>query len=122
MAPTLAWNVDERLSLGVALNLDYQSVAFKQRVMQDAIGGDGIPDTTVQNFDLSRNAQGFGIGASASIYISGAAERASDWHWAFAVCALGPLFSLVLALRILVITLGLVTIFSLRHLATVVRD
>ena len=67
MAPTLAWNVDERLSLGVALNLDYQSVAFKQRIMQDAIGGDGIPDTTVQNFDLSRNAQGLGIGATVGL-------------------------------------------------------
>ena len=63
MAPTLAWNVDKRLSLGVSLNLDYQSVAFKQRTLADT-NGDGTPETTVANFDLSRQAQGFGMGLS----------------------------------------------------------
>ena len=60
MAPGFAWNVDERLSVGATLNIDYQSVAFKQRVVSD--GG-----TVMQNFDLSRGASGFGLGFSAGL-------------------------------------------------------
>ena len=63
MAPVLAWNVDQRLSLGASLNIDYQSVAFKQRVMADT-DSDGMGDMIVQNFDLSRSASGFGFGLS----------------------------------------------------------
>jgi long-chain fatty acid transport protein len=63
MAPVLAWNVDEKLSLGGSLNIDYQSVAFKQRVMQDT-DDDGVGDFVVNNFDLSRSASGFGLGLS----------------------------------------------------------
>lgn len=55
MAPTLAWNVDERLSVGASLHIDYQQVAFKQKV-SDGAGGVG------QNFDLSRSASAFGFG------------------------------------------------------------
>ena len=44
----------------MALNLDYQSVAFKQRFMTDTECEQG--DTGRQIFDLSRNAQGFGFG------------------------------------------------------------
>ncbi|MDR9436232.1 MAG: outer membrane protein transport protein [Thiohalophilus sp.] len=51
MAPGFAWNVNERYSVGVTLNLDYQSVAFKQR--------DSYRDI---NFDLARGASGFGLG------------------------------------------------------------
>ena len=60
MAPTLAWNVDKRLSLGVSLNLDYQSVAFKQRIADGA-------GTTYSNFDLSRSASVFGYGVSLGV-------------------------------------------------------
>ncbi|HEX9801820.1 MAG TPA: outer membrane protein transport protein, partial [Gammaproteobacteria bacterium] len=60
MAPGFAWNVDERLSVGATLNIDYQSVAFKQRVVSD--NGD-----VMQNFDLSRGASGFGLGFSAGL-------------------------------------------------------
>jgi len=57
MAPSLAWNVDNRLSVGASLNIDYQSVAFKQRITTDS-------NMVLQNFDLSRGASGFGLGFS----------------------------------------------------------
>jgi long-chain fatty acid transport protein len=61
MAPGFAWNVNSRYSVGVTLNIDYQSVAFKQRVMADT-NADGNAETVMQNFDLSRGASGFGLG------------------------------------------------------------
>lgn len=57
MAPTLAWNASDKLSLGVSLNLDYQSVAFRQRISNGA-------GTTYSNFDLSRASSVFGYGIS----------------------------------------------------------
>jgi len=53
MAPGFAWNVNSRYSVGVTLNIDYQSVAFKQRLEHPVNGF---------NFDLSRGASGFGLG------------------------------------------------------------
>ncbi len=55
MAPVLAWNVDPQLSLGVSLNIDYQSVAFLQR-LTDTSGND------INTVDLSRSASSFGLG------------------------------------------------------------
>ncbi|MFO7594705.1 MAG: outer membrane protein transport protein [Pseudomonadota bacterium] len=66
MAPSMAWNVDNRLSVGASLNIDYQSVAFMQRVSADT-DGDGNAETVMQNFDLSRGASGFGLGFSAGV-------------------------------------------------------
>ncbi len=63
MAPTVAWNQTERLSLGVSLNIDYQSVAFRQRAMQDT-DGDGAGDSVASNFDLGRSTSSFGLGLS----------------------------------------------------------
>ena len=54
MAPVLAKNVNDRLSVGATVNIDYQSVAFKQRVLQG--------DTLINNFDLSRSSSSFGFG------------------------------------------------------------
>jgi len=54
MAPVFAWNVDEDLSLGVSLNIDYQSVALSQNVT----------GAFASNMDLSRSASGFGFGLS----------------------------------------------------------
>ncbi len=66
MAPVLAWNVDDKLSLGISLNIDYQSVAFQQRVLSDTTGN-GVGDTVVDNFDLSRAASSFGFGLGLGI-------------------------------------------------------
>jgi long-chain fatty acid transport protein len=55
MAPTLAWNPTEALSLGVALNIDYQQVSFSQR-LRDTVTG------ALYNFDLARSANAFGFG------------------------------------------------------------
>ena len=55
MAPGFAWNVNSRYSVGATLNIDYQSVAFKQRVMDSS-------NNVISNFDLSRGASGFGLG------------------------------------------------------------
>ena len=57
MAPVLAWNVDDKLSLGASLNIDYQSVALQQRFTDTA----GNP---INSIDLSRSASGFGLGLS----------------------------------------------------------
>ncbi|WP_303901069.1 OmpP1/FadL family transporter [Thiohalomonas denitrificans] len=67
MAPTVAWNQNERLSLGASLNIDYQSVAFRQRAMQDTTG-DGMGDATVSNFDLGRSTSSFGLGFSFGMF------------------------------------------------------
>ncbi len=61
MAPGFAWNVNSRYSVGATLNIDYQSVAFKQRALADT-DGNSEGDQVIQNFDLSRGASGFGLG------------------------------------------------------------
>lgn len=66
MAPGVAWNVNSRYSVGVSLNIDYQSVAFKQRVLADA-DADGQGDTLMSNFDLSRGASSFGLGLGVGV-------------------------------------------------------
>jgi len=60
MAPVLAWNVNNRLSVGATLNIDYQSASFKQR----AVTNSGV---VLQNFDLSRSASGFGYGVGLGV-------------------------------------------------------
>jgi long-chain fatty acid transport protein len=57
MAPTLAWNSSDKLSMGVAINIDYQQVSFQQKIRDD------ITDAAF-NFDLARSANAFGFGAS----------------------------------------------------------
>jgi long-chain fatty acid transport protein len=57
MAPTLAWDMSDRLSLGAAVNIDYQQVSFSQRIRDDVTGA-------LFNFDLSRSANAFGFGLS----------------------------------------------------------
>ncbi len=66
MAPGVAWNVNERYSVGMTLNIDYQSVAFKQRVSAD-MDANGSAETVMQNFDLSRGASGFGLGLGVGV-------------------------------------------------------
>ena len=66
MAPTIAWNHNDDLTFGVSLNIDYQSVSFKQAFQADTTGND-ITDTNMTNFDLSRTAQAFGYGLSAGV-------------------------------------------------------
>jgi long-chain fatty acid transport protein len=63
MAPVLAWNVDDKLSLGASLNIDYQSVAFKQRATDPSTS----PPTPINQVDLSRSASSFGLGLSLGV-------------------------------------------------------
>ena len=65
MAPTIAWNHNDKLTFGVSLNIDYQSVSFKQTTLADT--GSVFGYTPVVNFDLSRTAQAFGFGISLGI-------------------------------------------------------
>ena len=55
MAPTLAWNPSDALSLGVAVNIDYQQVSFAQTIRDTVTGAR-------YNFDLARSANAFGFG------------------------------------------------------------
>ena len=66
MAPALAWHAVEKLDVGVALNIDFQQVAFEQRMMADS-DGDGQGDMVINNFDLSRSASSFGFGLSLGV-------------------------------------------------------
>ena len=69
MAPTVAWNVKKRLSLGFALNLDYQSVAIVQRIRNVPFWNDpsnplaGVTQDDV-NLDLGRPTSQLGYGAT----------------------------------------------------------
>jgi len=69
MAPTVAWNVDDDLSLGFALNLDYQSVTVRQKIRNvpfwnnPADPSQGITQRDV-NFDLGRPTNQMGFGAT----------------------------------------------------------
>ena len=60
MAPALAWQVNEKMSLGFSVNIDFQQVAFQQRIMDDT-------DAILMKFDLSRGASAFGFGATLGI-------------------------------------------------------
>ena len=66
MAPALAWQAADRFSLGVSVNIDFQEVAFLQRMMADT-NNDGQGDTILNNFNLSRGASAFGFGLSFGI-------------------------------------------------------
>lgn len=67
MAPTVAWNHNDKLTFGVSLNIDYQSVSFKQAFRGDTAAPFGSGDTIFTNFDLSRTAQAFGFGLSLGV-------------------------------------------------------
>ena len=54
MAPVLAKKVNDKLSVGGALNIDYQSVSFDMNVKQGS--------ATIEKFDLSRTSSSFGMG------------------------------------------------------------
>jgi long-chain fatty acid transport protein len=60
MAPSLAWQAAEKLSLGAAVNIDFQQVAFQQRML----AAPGPDQTVLMNFDLSKGASAFGFGLS----------------------------------------------------------
>jgi len=66
MAPSIAWQAAEKMSLGASVNIDFQQVSFQQRMMADS-NGDGQGDMVANNFDLSRGASAFGFGLSLGI-------------------------------------------------------
>jgi long-chain fatty acid transport protein len=63
MAPTLAWQFSEKMSIGVSLNIDFQQVAFRQRMMEDS-DDNQRGDSVLMNFDLGKSASAFGFGIS----------------------------------------------------------
>lgn len=66
MAPSIAWQASEKLSLGASVNIDFQQVAFQQRMMADT-DADQQGDAVLMNFDLSRGASAFGFGLSLGV-------------------------------------------------------
>jgi long-chain fatty acid transport protein len=66
MAPTLALDVNDKLSLGFALNLDYQSIAITQKFRNvPFLDNPAAPSTVVQGdviFDLGRPTSQMGFG------------------------------------------------------------
>ena len=66
MAPALAWQAAEKVSLGASINIDFQQVSFQQRMLADT-DGDGQGDMVVNNFNLGRVSSGFGFGLSFGI-------------------------------------------------------
>jgi len=63
MAPSLAWQASDKMSLGASINIDFQQVAFQQRMMADS-DSDQQGDAVLMSFDLSRGASAFGFGLS----------------------------------------------------------
>lgn len=61
MAPTVAWNQSDALSIGVSLNVDYQSLAFKQSFIDNTAG------VTLFNMDLGRPTSQLGYGATVGV-------------------------------------------------------
>ncbi len=68
MAPTVAWNVNDRLSLGASLNVDYQSVTIREKIRNvpfnpssPAYAQDDV------NLDLGRPTNQLGVGATIGI-------------------------------------------------------
>lgn len=61
MAPTVAWNHSDRTSFGVSLNVDYQSLTFRQQI-RDIIPPLGGPDPGDVVFDLGRPTSQLGYG------------------------------------------------------------
>ncbi len=66
MAPALAWQASEKLSIGASVNIDFQQVAFKQRIMADT-DADQQGDLILMNFDLGRSASAFGFGITLGV-------------------------------------------------------
>ncbi len=66
MAPSLAWQVSAKMSLGASINIDFQQVAFQQRMLADS-NADGQGDMVLNNFNLGRGASAFGFGLSFGI-------------------------------------------------------
>jgi len=72
MAPTIAWNVNDDLSLGFSLNLDYQSVTIREKIRNVPFWNDpanpaaGITQQDV-NFDLGRPTNQLGFGATIGV-------------------------------------------------------
>ncbi|MDX1776417.1 MAG: outer membrane protein transport protein [Desulfobulbales bacterium] len=66
MAPTIAWEPADRISLGISVNIDFQEVSFQQRMLADT-DADEQGDTVVNNFNLGRGASAFGFGLSFGI-------------------------------------------------------
>jgi long-chain fatty acid transport protein len=67
MAPTVAWNVSDRTSLGVSLNVDYQSVTIDEKIRGILPAGSTPPGSTPDvSLDLGRPTSqlgyGFGVG------------------------------------------------------------
>jgi len=65
MAPTLSWQQNDNLAWGAALNINYQSAAFQQRLVSD-FDSNGVDDV-VQQLDLSKGASAFGYGFSLGV-------------------------------------------------------
>lgn len=61
MAPTVAVNINDRASVGFALNLDYQSVTVRQKFAGPSFAA--FPGSMI-NFDLGRPTNQLGVGAT----------------------------------------------------------
>ncbi len=68
MAPTVSWRASDRLSVGVAVNMDYQSVTIRQRLRNIPFGAGAGPFTATDvNLDLGRPTSQLGLGGSIGV-------------------------------------------------------
>lgn len=67
MAPTLAWKVNDKMTLGASLNIGYMQLGFKQGITNSSTGtpitgsSPGMPPAYI---DMSQSANAFGFGAT----------------------------------------------------------
>ena len=65
MAPTVAWDVNDGLSLGASLNVDYQSVTIRERLRNVPFDPASPAYTQMDvNLDLGRPTNQLGVGAT----------------------------------------------------------
>jgi long-chain fatty acid transport protein len=57
MAPALAWKVNNKLSLGAALDIGYMSASFQQQIYNSGMG-------VINGVNMSRSASAFALGAT----------------------------------------------------------
>ncbi len=65
MAPALAWKVDDKLSLGAALNIGYMSASFQQQMVDytnTANSNTSAPNGVANGVNMTRSASAFGLG------------------------------------------------------------
>ncbi len=65
LAPAVAMKLNDRLSVGFALNIGYLQASFLQQIVSG--GGNTSPGTVLQGVNMTRSSSAFGLGATLGV-------------------------------------------------------